>query len=737
MQKISVDHSGHVDALGRVAFSRHIIELVDRIDAENGSVVLGLQGVWGSGKSSVLGNLPSILEERDEGNRPILVSFNPWMVSGTSGLVEALLLQMAAEIDRVVRKQERKLFWWRRFLPGNAESLSISDSLVRYASVLGTVKNFASVSDLFIPGSGLILSSVGKMSDQARTSAEAWRQMKQSSVKLSLTAARDQVQVNLRALKLRVVVLIDDLDRLPSAEMASMLQAIKAVANFSNVVYVMAYDPCVAARAVESALNVPDGNAFLEKIVQIPLPLPEVPARKMKRFAVERLRSSVETAGLDEKEAADLILVWPIAAAMMQSPRDVERLRTRLLVTSYVLRGKVNMADVVLLESLSLRVPDVLNWIQTNAMQVISIRGGYDSDLLLRGHFGDVLATAGFSVADFQRGKEQKTPFDWKDQLPLDARVVVPVQEAMGFLFDKCRGPMPGTIRRSEYRRVQEHLFWYQWLCYHDCHEQWSPEEVEKIFVNPEVLLAEGIHHDPDSFHELCRLICSIGSESLPRTDVATWVRVFVEIERTSGAQVMIGGSAGAGPLAALALCFRMDDESKLQPALAHLIETGSVWLSGMMVCGVWSDKEAIKQAPQPDEAMLEGLVKRWFGIADQYLAGPNWGASSQELCPYTLISWMSMIKRPAVVTRALSESFIGSEAEKLAVFFGSLADRFHSPSFALEVQWDSIPEPDYLLVLAEELPTFEESHSSFLEALKVRATSLKLQISEVPGSKA
>jgi predicted KAP-like P-loop ATPase len=46
---IPVETLSRVDALGRTAFSRHLIKLVHAVDASEG-VVIGLEGEWGSGK---------------------------------------------------------------------------------------------------------------------------------------------------------------------------------------------------------------------------------------------------------------------------------------------------------------------------------------------------------------------------------------------------------------------------------------------------------------------------------------------------------------------------------------------------------------------------------------------------------------------------------------------------------------------------------------------------------------
>lgn len=85
------------DRFGRAAFVRRIATgLIGRDGKKARGVVVGVVGAWGSGKSSVLNLLAADLAQREP--KPVLVRFDPWLISGRDDLVLALLTEMHAAL---------------------------------------------------------------------------------------------------------------------------------------------------------------------------------------------------------------------------------------------------------------------------------------------------------------------------------------------------------------------------------------------------------------------------------------------------------------------------------------------------------------------------------------------------------------------------------------------------------------------------------------------------------------
>jgi len=72
----------------------------------------------------------------------------------------------------------------------------------------------------------------------------------------------------------KIVVTIDDLDRLYSDEVIEVLRLIRNTANFSNIFYLVAYERSYIQQSIK-AMNTQAGSSYLDKIIQLEIPLPK------------------------------------------------------------------------------------------------------------------------------------------------------------------------------------------------------------------------------------------------------------------------------------------------------------------------------------------------------------------------------------------------------------------------------------------------------------------------------
>ena len=77
------DQPTATDAFGRIEFAKGLARSLN-LPANAPGLVVGIEGEWGSGKSTLINFVKMALEEQEEA--PLLVDFNPWMISGSESL---------------------------------------------------------------------------------------------------------------------------------------------------------------------------------------------------------------------------------------------------------------------------------------------------------------------------------------------------------------------------------------------------------------------------------------------------------------------------------------------------------------------------------------------------------------------------------------------------------------------------------------------------------------------------
>ncbi|MFQ6002052.1 MAG: P-loop NTPase fold protein, partial [Anaerolineae bacterium] len=89
------------DRLGRSSFAQSLADSILSWAGDE-SIVIGIHGAWGSGKTSILNLIGYFLREAGESmpkeKRPIILRFNPWNFAGQAELMSMFFHQLAASL---------------------------------------------------------------------------------------------------------------------------------------------------------------------------------------------------------------------------------------------------------------------------------------------------------------------------------------------------------------------------------------------------------------------------------------------------------------------------------------------------------------------------------------------------------------------------------------------------------------------------------------------------------------
>jgi len=278
---------------------------------DDGSWVFGVGGAWGSGKSSLI-NLTGaeLLSDANVWRKPIVIRFAPWLVGDNDSLTRGFFQRIADAFDEINQADFSvyslncwKIEWLKFCLKGQLTSLASAASRAGFLATLGSLNIFLLVVTMF----ARLFSG--------RPALEVQRDRVRSLVE-KIAAVRPH---------LRIVVIIDDLDRLEPSEALEVFSLVKAFADLPNVTYVLAYDAAVLGEAVQKAASVADGPAYLEKIIQFQLKVPSPGPFRIRRFLREKLRREFKGAADWKSTRADVVLdVW--SGRLVKTPRDVVRI---------------------------------------------------------------------------------------------------------------------------------------------------------------------------------------------------------------------------------------------------------------------------------------------------------------------------------------------------------------------------------------------------------------------------
>jgi KAP family P-loop domain len=706
---LDVDAQTTVDGLGRSRFTRYLLDVLTQVNAGQGAVV-GLEGEWGSGKTWVLRQLEPLAEAHAPGQRLLFLHFNPWMVSGAHDLVAAMLGQLSKQLAEQGRKSEAGS--GKRFL------IKAVKAIDKYAGALTAVKHAAPAFNLLLPGAGFVVDAIAAATETAgEVARKVAPTLPEAAAKKSLPALRDEICNALKAFDRKIVVVIDDLDRITPAEIAAMVQAVKAVADFPNVVYLMAYERETLVNALVEALRVKDGRAYLEKIIQLPIPLPELPARRKLPHAVNRLMLALPPNWQSLPESHDVRKAIELAVAMLPTPREVERLRARLSVVLKELVGEVNLADVIVAEGIALRVQEWLPWMRAHGRRFIKAGiAQYDgTQTALAMHDFDY-STLGMS--DEQRQERDKAQLNALHQLcPADAfsrTAADTYRRALRFLFGDLESIRVHGEPRVNSKRMTLHRHWYRWLCLTDQQEPMSLQELQRYGRDPQQARDGGWLKSVEAIEELCNHFNDLHEQDLTDVDASGWTNAFVQAEIELGRFVLRGDGFGYGVFSALRrLIAAQPDGLKRQQAIAALLERGSLDFGASFLLREFRGDG--RSAMLVEDDWLRQQATTWFARLKAAL--PLWcehGSDESDYSPLTLLNWVA--GRP-IVWHEAHDAAKGSLAlpnSRLSHFFGTVwsggEDRHPA---GLSIPWGLLSPADELKNRIEQRePDFKDSHS-------------------------
>ena len=342
------------DLIGRAPFAERLADIL-KSAAGPESLVIGLYGSWGSGKTSVINLVENELSRKDDDGKAdvSIVRFEPWNYLTAEQLLAQFLKEVGDSLDKHAHGR-RKLCGKLR---GKRPEL---------------LNAFAAYSEALLMTAGADASLAGMQLTGAAVTAfgnllTSWLR-KSTGRAGSVSAKKQRLEKELLKYDGRVVVIIDDIDRLPNDQVRMVFQLVASLAKLPKINYLLSFDEEVVTRAL-SEVQKCDGAEYLEKVVQVPVRLPSISSGDLERMFLNDINAifkafAYRREDLDDKRWDSVCLTF--LKNRFTTIREVRRFTNALKAKLSILPRFCCFEDVVALAVLELKVPKLVDWVRVH-----------------------------------------------------------------------------------------------------------------------------------------------------------------------------------------------------------------------------------------------------------------------------------------------------------------------------------------------------------------------------------
>ena len=227
--------------LGWETYAKNLFKKLVATNVEEAYAV-GLNAQWGYGKTTFLNEIKKNLTED-----VILVEFNPWLSSSPDQIVKDFFENL---------KDKLRTF-----------DSNLDDEIDDYVNLLINLDVHPIITAL----------------------AKVW----EGSSSKSIVSSRESIQKRINHIGKKIVVMIDDLDRLEKDEIYEVLKLIRNTAKFKNLIYIVAYDrQYICSTLKQKGIVMPE--SYLYKIFQMEVLLPAFEGDLIEKKLLEELQKQLE-----------------------------------------------------------------------------------------------------------------------------------------------------------------------------------------------------------------------------------------------------------------------------------------------------------------------------------------------------------------------------------------------------------------------------------------------------------
>lgn len=312
------------DLLGRDTFSKMVADVIVSYESEE-SLVVGILGSWGDGKSSTINMIVEKIEGNKEKQNYIVVRFSPWNYSSQNDLISLFFNELCASVLRQPIGEGEKII----------------RAIIEYLDVLDEVP---------------VLNKYSKFINKI---------IKKTKSIPSLENTKGALTEALKNLKKKILVVIDDVDRLNDSQVKDIFQLVKQIGDLPNILYVLSMDKRRVVKALDH-FQEGNGEEYLEKIIQLPFILPEISEDDLRSAFFKMMEDSIKS-NFEDSISWDQDYIGKVYAdcvsPYVRNLRDISRIMNVFLNKLSIFKDSICVEDLIALSALEVLEPNLYHWI--------------------------------------------------------------------------------------------------------------------------------------------------------------------------------------------------------------------------------------------------------------------------------------------------------------------------------------------------------------------------------------
>ena len=332
--------SKEFDLLERNQFACSIAKAIIDYN-EKDSLAIGLLGPWGSGKTSILNLIVQFCKENKDQTKSdlIIFEFKPWNYSDQNQLLSQFFKQLANKLKHEDPSKNAKI---------------IGEKLELYADFFKPLYLIPSISPF-----ALLLAKVFKGVGSA---TRQWGEQNESN----LEKTKDELNKLILDKKQKLLVIIDDIDRLNNSEIRQIFQLVKSLADFKNTIYLLSFDKDVVCNALSKVQN-GSGEKYLEKVIQVPFDIPFASEQAIQNLLFGQIDSIIKNLPEDKWDKGYWgNIYFGGLRYFFKTIRDINRFINILKLNYHAVTDEVDMIDFISITCLQVFKPSLYHSIKNN-----------------------------------------------------------------------------------------------------------------------------------------------------------------------------------------------------------------------------------------------------------------------------------------------------------------------------------------------------------------------------------